>query len=75
MTKYKLIDENNNIVKVVGFEQLKNIAIDLNNTMIKDTPYFEDKQKLYNKDFNNLETIKETLYFALINIGDVKDEH
>lgn len=70
MTKYKLTDENNNIVKVVDFEQLKNIAIDLNDTMIKDTPYFEDKQKLYNKDFSNLDTIKETLYFALIDVKD-----
>ena len=75
MNKYKLIDENNNIVKVVDFEQLKGIAIDLNNTMIKDTPYFEDRERLYNKDFSDIETIKETLYFALINIGDVEDEH
>ncbi|UXU70145.1 hypothetical protein [Mammaliicoccus sciuri] len=68
MNKFKLIDEHNNTVKIVDFEQLKNIAIDLNNTMIKDTPYFEDKQNLYNKDFNNLDVIKETLYFALIDI-------
>lgn len=70
MNKYKLVDEHNNIVKIVDFEQLKNIAIDLNNTMIQDTPYFEDRQKLYNKDFNNLDTIKETLYFVLIDIKD-----
>lgn len=70
MNKYKLIDEDNKILKVVDFEQLKNIAIDLNNTMIKDTPYFEDRQKLYNKDFNNLDTIKETLYFALIDVKE-----
>lgn len=70
MNKYKLIDENNDIVKIVDFEQLKNIAIDLNNTMIKDTPYFEDRQKLYNKDFNNLDVIKETLYFSLIDVKE-----
>lgn len=70
MNKYKLVDEHNKTVEIVDFEQLKNIAIDLNNTMIKDTPYFEDRQKLYNKDFNNLDVIKETLYIILIDVKE-----
>ena len=71
MTKYKLIDENNNIIKIVDFKQLKNIAIDLNDIMIKDTPYFEDRQKLYNKDFNDIEIIKETLSFMLLDVKNI----
>lgn len=71
MKKYKVIDEFNNTMDIVEFEELKGIAESLNEHIINDTPYFEDRQTLLNKDFNNIDDIKETLECANVIITEI----
>lgn len=61
MLKYTIIDEHNEIIGRVNFEQLQELAKELNEKLWKDTPYIEDRIALESKDLTNIGDIKDTL--------------
>ena len=68
MNKFKVEDKFNNSIDILNFNELQELAREINNNMILETNDKKDIEYLKNKDFSNIEVIDETLESAQIYI-------
>lgn len=69
---YKLVNEFNGDVDVFNFEEMQDLAKELNYQMTKEIKDNSETQERKNKDFSDLETITEILESAQIYVEKIE---
>lgn len=69
---YKLVNEFNGDIDVFDFEEMQDLAKELNYQMTKEIKDNSEIQERKNKDFSDLETITEILESAQIYIEKIE---